>query len=444
MPVRWPAGEFWASPRSLDLLTGTPFNCLVLPWSAHNPEVQFTPLIEAGRSRGLQFACCLEPEAAHEKTLAAAKSASLEVIPLAERAKIPWQSPPPVIATSEAEWPAVRASSQPGAAAEAGPTGLPWIDSNGWFARLAATLAPRTTLWLAFQPPKDQVLRPNSYLLAVADSAVYGARWIASLDAKLADGLAAGNSQSLDAWRRIARAAAFFEKRREWREYRPPAILAVLSDFRGDNEFLAGEALNLLARRQLPCAILEKSKVALGTLSQFKAILSVDREPPETQLRAALLEFVRAGGLLLCQPSSGHLARGASPLESHPRFHLHKLGKGRIAIAREEMSDPYVLAADAHLLLSRRHDLYRTWNSIAVGTYYTVSAGNSKAVFHILNYAGWPAAFLAVRIHRPYRQARLWKLDSDEPAAVKMITDGNWTEFHLPAIFVYAALELET
>jgi hypothetical protein len=459
-PVRWPDGPFWRKPASLDLLKGTPVNCVVVGWSGdagRNAELE--PLLAAGRNAGLSFAGWLEAEADKGPAIEAAKRYRLaallmdepaeangvSVIPVAERAKMPWDSRYPVLATKEGMWPGVKASAHGGDAADAGPTGLPWIDSNAWFVRLARALAPEKQLWLAYGPPKEApAFTVNSYLTAVADSMTGGARWLLSLDQGFCDGLASSRPQALEGWKLLARSIGFFEKHSEWRGFRPAAALGVVSDFSRDSEFLAGEALNLLARRQLAHQILVKSRAG-AALGGLQAILYVDRQPPEAELRRKLLEFVQSGGLLIAQPpAAAELAVGVPSEPSHPRFNLHSLGQGRVAIAKADFSDPYVLAADAHTLLSRRHDQFRIWNGGATVGYFAVSADGARAVLQVLSYSSQPASFLSVRFARPYRRGRLWTLDQDAPASVDPVRVGDSVEFHLPAFSVYAGLELET
>ena len=356
---------------------------------------------------------------------------------------MPWRAHSPIVATAEGVWPSVKASRSGDDSTDAGPTGLPWIDSNAWFARLARVLAPEKNVWFVIEPPKPATVgNANPYLVAIADAQMCGARWVVSLDARLSDGLASGNAPSQAAWRRIANGLGFFERHKEWRAYLPSGVLAVVSDFEGDNEFLAGEALNLLGRRHLPYRILPKADS--HPLEGFRAVLYPDRHPPDAGLRDRILGFVRAGGLLIGPPALRALAAGGKPADSaSPRFLVSILGKGRIAVAKEEASDPWVLAADTHLLLSRRNDPFRIWNSGAIGTDYRYSRDNRRAVLQIVNYSGGPASFLSIRFERSYRRGRLWTLEGNSPREAPMVAGQNWTEFHLPAFFVYAALELE-
>lgn len=326
-----------------------------------------------------------------------------------------------------------------------GPTGLPWVDSNGWFIQLARARAPSKTLWIAVEAPaKEPFLRAAAYELAVADAETYGARWVVSLDERLRAGLMAGSREALDTWSRIAKALEFFKARRQWNRYELVSVLAVISDFSGHNEELAGEILNLAARRPLPVRIIEKSRAMGALLEGLKAVIYPDQEPPPEDLRRKLLGFVRGGGLLLAnhkwEPVEGEPSEG----DSYRRFDVRKLGRGRLAVATEEMQDPWAVALDAHLLLSRRHDPLRFFNAGSMNSHYTVAPQGGRALLQILNYsmraAGHPvSATFPVR----YRTARLWSFGSKEPVTLEPAPAEPGVEIHLPALGAYAAIELE-
>lgn len=432
--MRWPSA--WNEPRLLNLVKDTPVNCLVADWAPENQE-KLGPMLEQGGKMGLAFVRLAEKEQD--------AGGGIPVVPLMPRADVRQESSSAVLAFSENVWPCIKLSSS-GArdTADAGPTGVPWVDSNGWFIRLARTLAPEKSIWVVADPPKERgALSAEAYLLALADAAAYGGKWVVSLDETLSAGLAAGNSQAVSAWKRITAALAFYEKHRDWRTYEPFGVLGVLSDYAGENEFLATEALNLINRRHLAFRILDKTNETSLSFRGLKAVLYVDEQPPEPGLRDKLLSFARAGGLLICPPSSAALAAGDRVAEeSHPRFEVHALGKGRVAVAKEDLADPYVLAADAHTLLSRRHDLVRVWNASPTITYYAGSP-NGKAVVEILNYARRPAPDMSLRVMRPYRSARLWSLETEAPASLQILSEGGTVELHMPPVSVYAAIELD-
>src|SRR4051794_4881629 len=203
-----------------------------------------------------------------------------------------------VTAIRKAKWPRVPAARGQSGGVATGPTGAPWVDSNGWISSLAHAKNPAKPVWIIAHPPKDSgMVRSESYALAVADAAVYGSQWVISLDDAMRKGLTAGNAEALAAWKNISDTVTFFEEKKAWSTYQPVAKLGVLSDFAGPNEALAGEVMNLCNRRYLPFRIVESASADSKSLSGLKAVLLVQLREPESKVQQLLGEFMRDGGL---------------------------------------------------------------------------------------------------------------------------------------------------
>jgi hypothetical protein len=394
-------------------------------------DVNRSGAVEAARAAGFS-AAAMDGEA----------QGGFPVVWWTPRSQLPWNSPSGILAATEGVWPGVPASDTSGAV-DAGPTGVPWVDANGWFVRLARARAPGRTIWLAYEPQSKAMLGGAAYLLAVADAAAYGARWVVSLDPALRAGLASKETRAIDAWRRMAEALAFFEARRKWREYEPVAALGVISDFSGPNEDFAGEVLNLLARRPLPARVLPKPRALAAPLGGLKALVYADRNAPEPALQKKLTAFAANGGLLIAGPA---WPAGPGPwhaADPYGRFRIRNVGRGRLAVAKEEMQDPYLAAADAHVLLSRRHDPVRVWNGGSTNSYYTVSPDGRNAVLQVVNYSarvqGHP---ISVGFPERYRSARFLS-PGEDAVPLDLHPSGGGIEIHLPPFPVYAAVELE-
>src|SRR5208282_250286 len=279
VPMNWPCGpllwiprdkpsfpdtarretlEAWSQPAALDLLKGTPVNCLVVDWADGMPEDSaqqqtLSPLLEAGRRREIDF---VGKVAAGEGTAAAvesARAAGLSAVMLKEpsshsfdfpvilsfpRDKVAWQSATQIFTSTGNEWPGLKLDTMKGDTAIAGPTGVPWVNSNAWFSLLSNELAPGKTRWLDFDPPDaPNLAHPATYPLAVADSQAYGSRWIISLDDNFRAALLKGNPKVAGAWSQTGKTIAFFDEHREWGQLPPLGVLAIISDFGGENAF---------------------------------------------------------------------------------------------------------------------------------------------------------------------------------------------------------------
>jgi hypothetical protein len=353
----------------------------------------------------------------------------------------------PATQLGECSWPRVEAGGKDGAAS--GPTGLPWIETNGWRIRLARAKVPEKPVWVRFgKLPDDRALplSREAYALAVADAAAHGGKWIVELDAELRRGLAAGQPQSLLAWRELAATVEFFARHDGWAALKPQGALGVVSDFTGENEFIATELLNLLARRQVGYRIIPATRVESGDTHGLRALLYASQPAPPRQLLDVFTAFARAGGLsILPAAAAPVLPAGIVEADAHAGFAVRSLGQGRIAVAKQDWDDPYTAARDVHMLMSRRHDHVHLFNASSTSSYATISASGATALVHLLNYSMRPPASpLTLAVRKRYRQARLWTLGASGPAALKTTVEADWLEMALPSFSVYSAVELST
>jgi hypothetical protein len=127
--MRWPAA--WKTPESLNLLNDSRINRL---------------LLDAGADLGLVAA------QARQRGLAVTAAQPMGV-------KI-----------SKGEWPGVAIDS--GGGATAGPTGVPWLNSNGWKIRLESALYPDMESWID-APPKSARISPEAFAAAFTDAAAF-------------------------------------------------------------------------------------------------------------------------------------------------------------------------------------------------------------------------------------------------------------------------------
>jgi hypothetical protein len=484
VPIRWPCGplagerergragssaadldalRWWSRPASLDLLAGTPVDCLVVPWAAgsaadtEQPRA-LAPLLAAAASRRLAVVGWVSAGADLGKAAAAGAAAGLDALatdsanPLAglpvlhfRKRSLDALAAPAFLGDAGAVWPGVRPLNLGGRAevdAVSGATSRPWIDSNAWYVRLARSVLAPKAVWLAFDPPDDRPTTPDAYQQAIADTEIAGARWLVSLDPALRRGLAEGQENARKAWTRIATTLRFFRRHADWADYRPVGQIGVLSDFTGANEFLSHELLNLLARRSALFTAIEKDRVRASSFEGLDAVLYVDEEPPASPLAAALEAFVERGGTLVAPPgwpTRGSIEEGAA----NPRFRVFALGRGRVAVARAAPDDPDRLAEDAELLVSHRHDRVRVFNVGAGQSHYATSGDGRSGVLHLLSYpTPYPRTPVTVWFRRPWAGGRDWRVETRDGAPVQRVAVDAGVEFHLPAVPTYCALEV--
>jgi hypothetical protein len=419
VPFRWPVA--WTDPKLLSLFQGGPVNCLIFE--------QPPPLAVA--------------EAARAAEMAVHQWNTLQAAPIAE-AK--WNSSAPVMAITDVAWPRLRPLARSGGdQAISGPTGVPWIDSTSWVARLAISRSPSAQIWLDFGPPPDLTPTESAYRLAIADCSATSARWMIQLDKTLAAGLASGNETAMKTWGGMKETLSFFEQRHAWRSYVHDGPLGVISTFAGTNEFMGTEVLNLAARRNLLYRVIDLSAAPTANLEGLTAVLWLDPERPSSSLASKLSGFVKDGGLLIIQ-RAGALALKLGDSVDCPvsGYEMRKLGKGLVASPVQNWEDPYWVALDAHSLVSKRNDPIRMFNSSSIWVHYSVAPRGANSLIQLVNFAGRPtsASSFSIRIQKRHRSVAIHSLESGGPAPLKPVAVDNTVEYYLPAFSVYAALEV--
>jgi hypothetical protein len=412
IPFRWP--ESWTTRAAIDLIRNTPINCVVLrvgaPLAADLERAGFT----------------VQPDSIVNR----------------EQGATDWSDPGPVLAIRDCPWPQV-ATHAGSDSFEAGPTGLPWIDANGWFIQMARARMPGKPVWIATQPPEKAVLRPSAWAIAVADAEAYGARSLPLLDAALAAGILAGNAEARRSWDAYAGALRFF--RRPADPLPDYGLVAGLSDFAAENQGITHEYFNLIAREYAPARVLWKQVSAPAIPGGVKLVVYLDPTPPPAPWRDLLRRFQMEGGMVVAGPGTMPVPPG-SPTPLDPlAYDQYPVGQGRLVVARSHYDDPWRLAADTRLILGRRFDLLRFANAGSCNIAFKATADARRAQLRLINYAGRPSINpVTATLLYPYRTARMGSLDRpDAPVNLPIHRESRRTVLHVPEFSVYAEINLE-
>jgi hypothetical protein len=459
----------WLDPSLLALVQGTPVNCLVVSWASGLPadaeqQQALKPLLEKGRQAGLDFVGLIEAAADKPAAIAAARAAGLSavametvlpgdagipVIAWAKSGEALWSANSPILGVADGIWPGVPQEKAP----TGGPTNLPWVDSNGALLGMARALAPNKDVWIFVEPPTKAKLTVANYLLTVADAEAYGGHWVISLDDQMRAGLAAKSAQTAADWKKITDAVAFFGQNKTIRTYERMGRLAVMSNFSEPDRAFGEDTLNMFPRLREPFRVISRTQALAASLDGLQGIFFVDQVAPEPKLREKLTAFVKGGGTLFVRstwPNPEGSPMQLSSAEDYLYFNVRQLGKGRLAVAKEENPDTYFSCMDVQNIMSHRGDPARLYNGASMNYFYQVSPRGRQGVIHVLNYSRLPGSANAlIFLKSPYRSASFESPEIALPVALKWspLTSAYETggaELSLPLISVYGAVRMET
>jgi hypothetical protein len=420
IPLYWPAS--WRDTSLLSLLEGSPVNCLLLEQA--NPELQ-----AAITSKGLT---CIPPGDARVSWKALKE--------------VDWRTSEPLVCVGDAFWPDLAQKGASGSV-DAGPTGAPWLDANGWIVQLARTRGQGKTVWIKSDPPENLAnLTAESFQLCVTEAAAYGARRPAWITPSFAEQVAAKQERAVAGWKKLMDTIAWVETRRARMGWPVMASMAVISDYSGANEYLSTEVLNLSARQGFSVSPVETGKLRSDDLKSRKGALYLDDAPPPDSALTVLQRFVESGGLLVCTRTAAEKLKGLrAPVPANvDRFAIAACGKGRVAVAKDGFDDPWILADDAHTLLSRRFDPVRLFNGGSLTWHATQSSDGKRSLVHLLNYTKRPSwNTVSLMPTFPITGASVHILGEAEPKRLELQREAGNREVYIPRFPIYAAVELE-
>jgi hypothetical protein len=316
----------------------------------------------------------------------------------------------------------------------AGSSAEPWIDSNMWLVRSFRLGTTWPLIWINQQPNSNS---QGDYARCVADSAVAGGRWIVALDDDLRARLFRKDADALATWRRVGTYLKFAEDHAEWRNFAPYGNLGIILDTAGQNPEYSNEYLNLVARRQVPYRVIERSRLSPESLASFQAILAADLAPPSELERKMLQVFAQNGGLVVAGPSWGN----------PPKDNVYAevpLGKGRVVVYKDDPPDPEIVARDMLDLLEPETIGLSAFNVPSVLTYASTGDSGKRTLIQMLNYAMSPFnSKITIRFNGSFKTARLYTPETAPLELEAQATADGRTEVAIPKLAVWGALLLE-
>jgi hypothetical protein len=439
VPARWPSSEL----KTLELLRGTPVNCIIVPriqWSAG--------LREAAEKQGVRvFGSIRTPNdlaaapgsgltafvvegAADEKSIEELRGRA-EVVEIASRERLLSRGASrgagvPVFGTSEALWPGIRLQDASGKA-HAAPSGGPWIDTNGGFLRFARAVTG-ASIWVAADPPSGLAVTAEQSIAAAADAYAAGARWIVSLDADLQKRLFGGDVTAVKQWETLCSAIRFFEEKRPWTQYPPSGMLGIVQDVES-GAALTGGLMDMFGSRHTPARIIPTRSLTLEKLKGVSLLVNIEPGSTPAETKETLRAFTRGGG---------HLFNGP------PDWHFPDTGGYVLALdklPREEID---------HFDLIWRQLTSQTWNKNLGARLFNVSSilsslsaapDGSRTCLFLVNYSGHAAESITVYVPGAFSKAAL-HAPGEKPRPLETYSVEEGTGIDIPRIGVVGIVEL--
>jgi hypothetical protein len=419
VPARWP----WSDPQSLELLSGSPVNCLLLK----SPSPEF---LAAARARGVVvLALGADGVAAHPDGLAIEGDSDepiatdLPIVRITSRRRMALGSSDPIIATNQGLWPGI--APEAAGAHKAGPTSSAWIDTNSGFLRAVRAWGP-ATVWIANQPPEKTVITSARYLQAIADAGIIGARWVIAFDSDFAARLRRREEAAMGTWKRMGALLAYFELHREWRTMREAGQLAIVQD-PAKGGFLSGGILDMIATKHTPVRPVPRERLSPEALAGATMAVNIDGDSLSAEQKEVLRAFTRSGGMLLNGP---------------PGWKDPTPPAGSITLDQAELERLNDMWRDVNAMIGRRNLGVRLFNVASMLSNYVSASGGKSALVQLVNFADFPVENVTLHYLANFSRATLITPEGAEKKLdVYKIEDGFGVD--IDRIAICAAIRLE-
>jgi hypothetical protein len=445
VPARWD----WTDPGTLELLQGTPVNCLLLKWDPTQAQAITTFAAQAA-GRQVATLAVIEPkgdtlEAARQAVRAKLTGIVLEgefpdgtaarvrdatadakpvIIEMTTRSRLKLDGAAPVLATNQGVWAGVQVMED--GHAKSGPSGTPWIDTNSGFVR-AVRAWGETPLWLGNLPPANTVVSAERYLQAIGDAAMVGARWVVALDGDFAKRLREKDAAALKQWRRMGQHLQFYESHKEWRTFKPGGKFALVQDVK-DGALLSGGILDMIAVKHTPVRPVPRQRLSPAAFKDVTMAVNVDGDSLTQEEKDVLRSFTRSGGTLLTGPP-GWKARTAP-------------GADQITLEKQEMERLDSIWKEVNSLIGRRNLGARLFNVSTLLSDLLTSPDGKEALIQLVNFADYPVESVTVHVLGNYKRARLYTPEEGE-RALEVYKNDEGTGVDIDKVSVCATLRLD-
>ena len=320
------------------------------------------------------------------------------------------------------------------------PTSQPWLDANLAMLRYEKAFQSGQTPLYTFSWDlsdglmKEQGPSPADYELAIAEAGAFRADLILELHERQEKGLASGDPETLADWNQVKRTIEFCERENHGVE---EARVGVLTN----NYELSYEALNLMARHNIPYRVLQPGKVKARDLKGFDVVIAFAALGKE--LTEDIRGFAEQGGVaVLVNLPGAYPWDSSAPTKTSAHSTTYAVGKGCVIELGEAVTDPETFAQDVRRLMVKERIPVSLWNSLT--TLVTAYAGEKagETIVELVNYDE-ETTQVQVRVKGTYGSARYESPERGCCEKLKVSQENGFTEFVVPDVLIGGRVHLE-
>jgi hypothetical protein len=321
------------------------------------------------------------------------------------------------------------------------PTAQPWIDTNLALIRTEQRSdreqTPLYTFSWNFSDPGQQQrgATAEDYELAVAEAGAFHADLLLEIPEDLQRSLAQNDARAWALWNQVKPYLEFYSPAPKMRGEPATNVGVVI-----DNLDTSYEAINLLARHNIPFRVLHPSDLKSTDFNGFEVMVVFAK--PDKEAGARISEIATRGGtVVLVDSQGGYPWQNAQPERINEHTVSYVVGKGRVLELSEPVTDPETFAQDVRRLMTKQQVLISLWNALTtLAVPYRESAMITE--LELINYAAQPLR-VQVRVKGLFSSVRYQTPERGCCESLTPVQHEGFTEFVVPGLRIAGRVHLE-
>jgi hypothetical protein len=322
------------------------------------------------------------------------------------------------------------------------PTSQPWLDANLAMIRHERAFQPAqpplyTFSWdLSDEVVKEQGPSTADYSLAVAEAGAFHADLLLEVHPRQQKGLATGDKDTLANWTEVKRTIDFYAQANPQAQEAPARVAVLTNDY--DSSY---EAINLMARHNIPYRVLHSAEVKAPDLLGFDVLIAF--APPNQELTVHIRDFAERGGVAVLVNVPGTYSWDSSaPQKTSPHSVSYTVGKGRVIELDEAVTDPETFARDVRRLMVKERVPVSLWNSLTTLVTAYPGPNPGELIVELINY-DQELTQVQVQVRGNFSAVTLETPERGCCETLKASQVDGFTEFVVPDVFIGARVHLQ-
>jgi hypothetical protein len=323
------------------------------------------------------------------------------------------------------------------------PTAQPWIDTNLALVKVEQRAHPGRAPFYKFSwgeqadsGQRQPILSADDYSMAVAEAGAFRADLILEVDDHLQKSLIDRDPQAWMLWHQVRLYAHFYSHSAELEMNAAASVALVV-----DNLDPSDEALNLLARHNIPFKVLLPADLKSENFDNFSVVVVFAK--PDLSATEQIGELASQGKTVVLVDAHGSYAwQKAHPERLNEHVLSYAVGQGKLLELSEPVTDPETFAQDIRRLLGTRNVLMNLWNGLTTIAVPYPKPGENVKLIEFINYSGDPLR-LQVQVKGSYTSIRYETPEVRCCESLVPVEHNGFTEFVIPDLRIAGRVHLD-